>query len=352
MEGKDHKNKEYMEHKQHTHHKRHETAAWVFGVIALILAVALIVSVLTKGFSGTSTSGVSEDQLKTKTVEYLGKILPGQTVSVDSIQDEGALYSMKLNVAGQPFNSYATKDGKLLFPSAIDMTADPGTPAAATPAQPENIPKTDKPQVELFIMSHCPYGTQAEKGILPAVRALGDKVDFKIRFVYYAMHGEKEVKEQLTQYCIQKDQPAKYLSYLACFLNDSAGQGSATAGDACIASLNIDKTALESCKTAADKEFNVMKNLNDQSTWLSGRFPLFDTDKALNEKYGVGGSPTLVINGVDSSAGRDSVSYLKAICGAFNNEPSECQTQLSAVSPGPGFGYDSTAAATAAGCGV
>ncbi|HIH31606.1 TPA: hypothetical protein HA235_02765 [Candidatus Woesearchaeota archaeon] len=344
------KHKVYMEHSEHKKHKTYATAAWAFGIIALILAIALVVSFLMKP-SISATTGISEDELRTKTMAYLAKMLPGQAVSIDSIKDEGDMYSLKLNVAGRIYDSYARKDGSFLFPSGIDMN-QPIEAAAPTPTQPENIPKTDKPVVELFVMSHCPYGTQSEKGILPAAKTLGDKVDFKIRFVYYAMHGEKEIKEQLTQYCIQKEQNTKYLPYLACFLNDTAGQGSATASDACIASLNIDKTALESCKTASDEEFSIMKSFNDQASWLSGRFPLFNTDKALNEKYAVQGSPTLVINGVQSNAGRDSASYLAAICNAMNTPSAECQTQLSAVSPGPGFGYDSTAAATAAGCGV
>jgi hypothetical protein len=352
----EHEHKEYMEHKEHKSHKKHETIAWALGIVALVLVIALIVSIMTGGFSGTASSsgGVSEETLKAKTIEYLGQILPGQNVSVDSIVDEGNIYSLKLTVAGRPYDSYATKDGKLLFPSAIDMTASPETPAATDAQQPAatNIPKTDKPTVELFVMSHCPYGTQAEKGILPAVNALGNSIDFNIKFVYYAMHGEKEVKEELTQYCIRTEAPDKYLKYVACFLNDSAGQGSPEASNACIASLGIDAKKLDTCKTAADTKFDVMKNFNDQSTWLSGRFPLINFDKAENTQYSVAGSPTLVINGVESSAGRDSASYLAAICNAMTTPVAACNTQLSSVSPGPGFGYDSTAAATAAGCGV
>lgn len=349
-----HMHKQYMEHREHKHNKTNQKIAWTLGVVALALAIILVASIVTKGFSGSgSTSGISEDELKTKTVAYLGQILPGQTVSVDSITDEGSIFSMKLNVAGRPYDSYATKDGKLLFPSAIDMTADPGTPAAAA-QQPvdTNIPKTDKPKVELFVMSHCPYGTQAEKGILPAVRALGDSVDFEVKFVYYAMHGEKEVKEELTQYCIKTEENDKYLSYLACFLNDSNGQGSPQASSNCMAQLGIDSAKIDSCKNKADAEFNVMKNFNDQSTWLSGRFPLIDFNKEDNQKYSVGGSPTLVINGVNSNAGRDSASYLAAICNAMTTPAQECATQLSATPPGPGFGYDSVGAAQAAGCGV
>ncbi|MEM4638036.1 MAG: thioredoxin domain-containing protein [Candidatus Woesearchaeota archaeon] len=342
-----HHHKQYLEHKTHKNYKKYEMATWILGGISAVLLIIVLVLLS----SGGINKGVSKEEIKQKTQTYLEQLLPGQTVSVDSIEDKGDIYSLKLTVAGRQYDSYATKDGKLLFPSAIDMSEKPVTDNAQQPQQ-TNVPKSDKPQVELFVMSHCPFGTQAEKGILPAIRTLGDKVDFKVRFVYYAMHGEKEVKEQLTQYCIQKNEPEKYLKYLACFLNDSAGQGSLEASNKCITDLEINKNTLEKCKTDADKQFEITKNLNDQSSWLSGRFPLFNTDKEANQKYGVAGSPTLVINGVTVNSGRDSASFLAAICNAFNEKPEECDTQLSSTTPGPGFGYDSTAAATAAGCGV
>ncbi|MBI3259230.1 MAG: hypothetical protein HYZ54_07145 [Ignavibacteriae bacterium] len=105
---------------------------------------------------------------------------------------------------------------------------------------------------------------------------------------------------------------------------------------------------MNTCYKAADAQFDVSKNFNDTSRWLSGKFPKFNTDAALNQKYNVAGSPTLIINGVESSAGRDSASYLKAICDAFKNAPTECGTQLSSTTSGPGFGYDSVGSAQAA----
>ncbi|MGV8172098.1 MAG: DsbA family protein [Candidatus Woesearchaeota archaeon] len=340
----------YMEHKEHSKHTTYKTATWILGGLCILLLIGLIISLSLKGNSSTTNTGLPPEQVKAQVETYLKSL--SNDASVDSIEDKGDLYAVKLTVQGMQYDSYATKDGKLLFPQGIDVTQTVNSTAPAANTQtPTVVPKTDKPVVELFIMSHCPYGTQAEKGILPAVRTLGDKIDFKIRFVYYAMHGELEVKEQLTQYCIQTEQTDKYLKYLACFLNSSDG-GSAATSNSCITQTGIDKTKLESCKTAADEEFNVMVNFNDQASWLSGRFPKVDFDKALNEQYGIGGSPTLIINGAESSAGRDSASYLAGICAAFNTAPAECSTVLSNAAPGPGFGYDSTGAATAAGCGV
>ena len=44
-----------------------------------------------------------------------------------------------------------------------------------TPSQ--EITKTDKPNVELFVMSFCPYGVQAETAMKPVVDLLGDSAD-------------------------------------------------------------------------------------------------------------------------------------------------------------------------------
>jgi len=342
----------YMEHHEHQKHKGYVIATWILAGVSILLLIGLILALVLGGKSSAGVKGISITDAKTQTETYLKSISQGQA-SVDNITDEGSLYKLGLTVSGRQYESYVTKDGKLLFPQGIDMTVPvPAAGANTAATTPTVVPKTDKPTVELFVMSYCPYGTQAEKGILPAVRALGDKIDFKVRFVSYSMHGEKEIKENLNQYCIETGQPDKYLKYLACFLNDSVGQGSDADVAACIASTGVDTTKLDACKTATDTQFNVMKNFNDKTTWLNGNYPKFDIDAALNTKYGVGGSPTLIINGVESNAGRDSASFLAGICAAFNTPPAECQTQLSSTPPGAGFGYDSVGAANAAGCGA
>ncbi len=247
-----------------------------------------------------------------------------------------------------------TKDGGYLVQVALDLNSEVDEPdSPETPVV--DVPKSDKPEVELFIMSYCPYGTQAEKGIIPAIEALGDEIDFKLRFVYYAMHPTSgEVEENLLDYCIQKESPEKLLPYLKCFLDSGKNES-------CLAEVGLNDGSLDNCIASTDEEFNVLANLEDEAGWLSGRFPKFDIDKTLNEEYGVPGSPSLVINGLRFASrsscspaqeesgqctvypvGRDPASYLNIICQAFNDVPEECSTELTSVSYGPGFGYDTT----------
>ena len=317
-------------------------------IASFVLGVLFIVSII----SSTGLLSISGNAAAIDAVEFINnELLQGQTIAtLEDVTKENGLTKAVINIEGQATPIYISKDGKLMFLQAIPLDGETTTPVQQSPPaqQPINVPKSDKPVVDLFIMSHCPYGTQMEKGILPVVKVLEDDIDFNLKFVYYAMHPTQgEVEEQLNQYCIREEQEDKLLDYLYCFLEDGDGER-------CLAETNIDTSMLETCVAYADAEFEITKNLEDQSLWLSGRFPLFNTDKADNEKYSVAGSPTLVINGKTASSGRDSESLLKTVCAAFNNEPEACTTtEFEAGSPSPGFGWDATAQANSAtaGCG-
>ena len=208
--------------------------------------------------------------------------------------------------------------------------------------------KLDKPKVELFVMSYCPYGTQMEKGLIPVIDLLGDKAEWDIDFVYYAMHGEKEVTEQLLQYCIQEERGDVYLDYLACFLKEGDT-------DTCLTENGLTRDEFKTCVDETDAEFEITSNLEDKSKWLNGRYPLFNIFKDLNDKYNVGGSPTFVINGVKvDGQGRDPASILETVCLGFKNPPTECSQTLSSKAYQPGFGFEfqASSGSVGGGCGV
>lgn len=337
----------YSPHKPKKMKKTH-----VWQALSAILAILLIVSIFTGGFGiGAPSSGspLSSDDAADKAVGYINENLltAGQEATLGEVEEEANLYKMKLKIAGQEYDSFITKDGKYLFPSAIDLeniVEQPDAPATQTPAPTPSVAKQEKPEVELFVMTHCPFGTQIEKGFIPVVNLLGDKIDYEVKFVYYAMHGKKELDEQLLQYCIQKDQKEKFIPYLECFLDKGETE-------TCLEKAAIDTDMSDNCIQEADEEFKVSEQFEDQSTWLSGRFPLFDVHKEENEEYGVRGSPNLVVNGASVSSARDAASLLNTICAGFENPPEECDEELSAAAPSPGFGFEGTGSDTAATCG-
>lgn len=289
---------------------------------------------------------LNPEEAKAKSVEYITKNLvkEGTKVEMKNISEENGIYKLELKISDQDVISYMTKDGGKFFVSAIDMNKDMNADVASQEdSSPEatEAPKSDKPVIELFVMSYCPYGTQIEKGILPVVKTLGDKIDFQLKFVNYAMHDKKELDENLLQYCLQKNQPEKLMAYLECFLKK--GQGTE---NACMGQAGVNSGEISRCTSETDKEFKVSENYKDKSTWSGGTYPPFNVEKADNEKYKVQGSPTLVINETVMSSGRDSASLLKTICSAFNNPPEECQKELSSEAPSSGFGEGAVSGAS------
>ncbi len=294
---------------------------------------------------------MTEDAAKERASNFINTVLmaPGTTATVKEVTIENGLFKVLVDAQGKEITSYMSGDGEIFFPSVMEidkMTEEKGA-VAAPPAVPE-ITKTEKPVVDLFIMSHCPFGTQMEKGMIPVVKQLKDTIDFNLKFVNYAMHGEKEIKEQLNEYCIAKDQNEKLIPYLECFLGTDGGD---EAGETCLAETEIDRSVLTTCTEAADAEFSIMANLEDKEGWLNGRFPKFMIYDAENQEFGVQGSPSLVINGTKIPSGRDSAGLLAVICSAFEEKPEECDAELSAEAPAPGFGWEGTGANSDASCG-
>lgn len=322
----------------------------IFGLVAFIILAAIVLAGVSL-YKNRNNIRPEMARLKAETFVNNNLMQAGTKATVSEITKAYGLFKVKVDIgSGQKVDSYITLDGKLFFPQGLEMdkadtaTSTGSTPSAAqnSPATPTDIPKTDKPTVELFVMSYCPYGTQIEKGILPVVKALGNKINYELKFCDYAMHGEKELRENLTQYCIQKEQNAKFDAYLTCFLkaSDSAS---------CLTSAGIDTTKNNACVAKTDSDFKVLANFTS-NTDFRGTYPGFNVYKADNAKYSVGGSPTLIINGKEVSSGRDSASLLKTICAAFKTQPKECSTVLSSVAPAAGFGEGAATGAAAAGC--
>ncbi|MFA6106402.1 MAG: hypothetical protein WC745_01870 [Patescibacteria group bacterium] len=291
------------------------------------------------------------EEAKAKAETYINEnLMQGRKATVESIIEENGLYKLSVDLGeGQKVDSYITKDGTTFFPQALSVEGaqaaadNTGNEDAASQPPAADIAKSDKPAVELFVMSHCPYGTQIEKGIIPVVEKLGNKIDFKLKFCDYAMHGEKELKEELNQYCIDKNEPTKLLTYLKCFLKEGNGE-------ACLTETGIDKAKLSSCASETDQQFEVMKKFNAK-TDFKGSYPSFGVYAADNAKYGVGGSPTLIVNGTEAQSGRSQADLMATICAGFNNAPDECKEKLSSESPAPGFGEGTVAGNSAdAGC--
>lgn len=288
-------------------------------IIVIIIALFLVIaSIAYRQY--VKKYYVSPATIKTTVQKFVeGNVQPGTKVEVSDPIKESGVYKVAVMVEKQSVDAYVTVDGKKLFPQAIDLTGNDEQAEQKETAKTEAESKTDVPEVDLFVMSYCPYGLQAERGILPAVETLGNKIKFNLKFVNYALHGQKEVDENINQYCIQKNQPTKLDAYLKCFWKKSTGNA-----DACMKTVGITSKQVKDC-------------VNETKKQLSPTEKNIGVNKEDTEKYQVQGSPTLVVNGTTISVARDSASFLKAICSGFSNQPKECEKKLSSENPVAGF---------------
>lgn len=326
-----------MEHETHSKYKhvifKLKLHAWkmtslLLGVIVLIFIVA--------SFFGTNT--ISKTEAGNKIVDFAAT--QGIQASLIEVNEKAGMYEVIISMQGKEIPLYVSKDGDYFAQSLVPLSANANDQnnQQQSPSQNQlsaNVPKTDKPKVELFVMTHCPYGTQAEKGLIPAVKTLGSNADIKIRFVHYFMHGDKEEKETYNQVCIREEQSPKYWDYLSCFLGSTGSEDDAKK---CLDTAKIDKAKLNTCLS---NEYKKAKEY-------------YEVDKKLSNQYGVQGSPTLVINGAQAESGRSSEALKVAICSGFTSKPEGCDKDLTSFgNPAPGFGFDTQGgSASAAGCGV
>ncbi|MFA5055534.1 MAG: hypothetical protein WC562_05095 [Dehalococcoidia bacterium] len=293
--------------------------------LSLIVFAFTAYAVFQAAYTLSNPSELSAQDAANKAVSYINSH-GGAGVELIDVAEESGLYKIHIRIGQSEGDLFVSKDGRILFQQAIYMDGSSNT----TPTPAIEIPKSDRPDVKIFVMSYCPYSTQVEKMMLPVYDLLKDEIDIGIYFVDYAMHGKQELDENLRQYCIQNENQSQYFDYLSCFVQSGDP-------DACIAAAGIDADSLTSCIAAADATYNVTGQFNDQSTWVHGD-PVFDIHHDLCELYGVTGSPTIIINGVKVSVNpRSPENFKQIICSAFNTPPQECDQTLSTTVPSSGF---------------
>ena len=117
------------------------------------------------------------------------------------------------------------------------------------------IARIGKPTLELFVMSYCPFGVQAEEKIIPIVKQFGDKIDFKLQFIarekespspqditpFTTLHGYPEIAENIRQLLIAQEFPDHYLDYILCRGNQKLDKS----WEACAEKLGIDVARIQ-----------------------------------------------------------------------------------------------------------
>lgn len=330
------KEQEEKEIKKETHsNPKKKPSKWMYisVILAVLFAVSLYFNLSSGGVTGMSTAEAGD-----KIMEFINNNLmqPGMEAELQEITEKNGIYAVNLNVAGQEFTSYLTKDGEIFFPQGYvlaDLEEELNGAGGEAEAAPVEIPKSDVPNLKMFVMSFCPYGQQAEQGIGPALETLGDSVELEPHFVIYSgyatrmgaewnqfcwdedetycsMHGIGELNEDVRQLCIFKNNPDKWWDYVNAINAECSYQNIDECWTSVAEDVELDVSEIESC-------FDEKGEL------------LLKKEVLLGKQYGVQGSPTIIINEAEYSGGRAPEDYKQALCSAFNEAPEECGEELS-----------------------
>lgn len=274
---------------------------------------------------------ISSEKAAQKAIDFINKVaLNGQaTASLLEAVEENGLYKVQLKIEDQEYESYITKDGKLWFNQA---TAIPDNIEKGDQTGQLEFPKSDVPKVSLFVMSYCPYGNQAEELMAPVVELLGNKAKIELHYVIYSnygggganycldkenkycsMHGINELNQDIREFCVQKYQKDKFWNFVKEINNNCSLKDVNTCWEGIAKNLGINVEKIKTCQKG--------EGINIAASEL-----------ALDGKYGISGSPQLIINNKEFEGTRTSEAFKKAICSAFNSEPQECSKTLESES--------------------
>lgn len=272
---------------------------------------------------------------------------------ISDIKLISGVYEFGLTFEGNAvkYTSYITRDGKIVFTSGVKLETVAGktntqTTPQATKEQKltcDDVKKSDKPQLTVYIVSNCPFGLQMQR--VMKVAAENDPRIADNFFVKYigsiengkiiSMHGDKEAQENLRQICIRDEQQALYWPYVNCYMKEGKS-------DECLASSGISQDQLTACTTDAKR--GLVYAQKD-----------FDSAKVL----GVSGSPTLLLNDKDKISefdfgGRTPDALKQIICCASTAKSDFCQKDFSKEAAAASFSLSDTAPAggsSSANCG-
>lgn len=177
-------------------------------------------------------------------------------------------------------------------------------------------PGDNKPTLNLFVMSQCPYGVAAEQTLKPVLDLFGDKIDFQLDYIvtdngdgtFSSLHGQAETDEDIRQLCAKKIDANKYLNYIMCQNEDYKNVGANW--EKCAVQAGIGKAALKACAEGTEGK------------------ALLSASAKKAAAFGASGSPTIVIEGEKYSGPRTAPACQAALCYAFDAAPGECSAPL------------------------
>ena len=186
----------------------------------------------------------------------------------------------------------------------------------------QTVEKKASVTLELYVMSQCPYGVQAEQMAKNVIDTFGGDVNLSLSFIanqnpdgtFTSLHGQPEVEEDLRQVCIMKYYPQKLVGYLSCIADNYTKAGQIW--ESCASQNQIDSGIIGGCSSGTEGSQLLSNNI------------------AKTSQLQISSSPTIYLNGTRYGGARDENSMTRSICtlipgsNTCKNLPPEVSVQL------------------------
>jgi len=325
---------------------------WAVGglVLGLIIGYLVFPGMVPTVQTGTNTGGITTTGTATFTldqakVSQIGGFLANYyyvsmgeetTATFARYVDKGPYVELYYTVAGQEMPIMVSKDYKYFYAGAYDlqttitqMETARADAANQTQAEAAGVPKSAEPEVLMFVMSYCPYGNQAEGGLVPVIGILAEEAKFEPVYIIYPS-GNECADNNGTRYCSLHGNAELWQDVREKIIFNMYGEKKwaeyvAKADTDCTVS-NID-----TCWTTAADAVGGINTTAVVAQFDANKYTILDAEMAKTSAYGVSGSPTIMINGYTYSGARTAEGYKAKICEAFNTAPGDCGTELSST---------------------
>ena len=182
--------------------------------------------------------------------------------------------------------------------------------------------KEIKKKLEVFIMSHCPFGIMAVNNMKEVLKALGKDINFEIHYIatdlgngkFRSLHGPKEVTDDILELCAKKyyGKNNKYLDYIWCRNKNIRD----TDWKKCAKEAGLDVKKLEKCLNSDEGK------------------KLLSEDVKIANGLGIGASPTWMVNNKFKIWGRTPEDIKNQYC-KYNPGLKGCKAKLTNKAKAP-----------------
>ena len=226
-------------------------------------------------------------------------------------QIEPALYTTVVNaeiVKKAPEANYVLV---LTGPKNVVEALARAIPTAKVEGNTLYVPKDKVVTIDLYVMSFCPFGNQAEDVAAKLKKLFGDRIVVKPHFIIYnnngkfsSLHGSQELHEDIREVCVNNIYgPSTWLNFAVAINNACNAQNADSCWQGVAKEQNLDVNAIEACYNA---DFNTIA-----------------AQEALGAQIkGVTGSPTTFIDGWFRYDIRNP-DFTKVLCDFMLNPPKD-----------------------------